>query len=518
MLKKAKRRSIITLMLALTMTLTTTGLYVYAQPTYNNDEEGINKAEDITSISSDLQKDEYNIPIAEEITGVLSDSSLENLFHNAESDSIKRNLNSNVFPKLQNVSFTVLNDNVVAFNSELVFDETNIYELSSTGKVYTANEGGLQDKVFLVDMENSDDYHFVQMRIDTSEEEYPFISIIIQSILTEELLHFETVIDSQLLVEIADIADSSEKETFSELYDVGKNLINPVEQSTLTVRGTGDSTYSEIEAFVNDEGDNISNETEVDDNTIESSISPLVASYSNWRDFFRELDRYEYAYLDEHSVDRYAITNNGWQNVVKNGSGPYAISSYVRSNGSTEKLVDIIMMDVIHTTNSSYNQRIQLYVDYVFKLSYNTRTEKVTVLYHNWGPSVYNLELLLSIEDGISNSTTVFTSREIDGRLTRTPSRLRAAIGLVDKYAKWFDCWDDLGDFENQIFGDVRDFEDTFTKQSDKYNGEVIRGIYTDSGNWELDSAGHNLYIRGDVYNGYSNCSKYNWEYRVSTN
>lgn len=52
---------------------------------------------------------------------------VRNLFHNAETDSIKRNINSNIFPKLQNVSLTVLNDNVVSFNSELVLDENNMF-------------------------------------------------------------------------------------------------------------------------------------------------------------------------------------------------------------------------------------------------------------------------------------------------------------------------------------------------------------------------------------------------------
>ncbi|MGN9164498.1 hypothetical protein ACTNDY_04300 [Tissierellaceae bacterium HCP3S3_D8] len=346
MLKKMKRRSIVALMLALTMTLTT-GLYVYAQPTYNNNKECISKARDITSISSDLEKDKYDTPIAEEITGVLSDSNLENLFHNAESNSKKRKIDPNGFPKLKNASFMILNDSEIVFDGELVFDETNIYELSSTGRVYTADEGMLRDKVFLIDMEDSDEYHFVQMRIDASEKEYQFISIIIQNILTEELLHFETVIDNQFLAEIADIAVSADKEAFTELYEVEKNLINPVEKSTLTVKGVGDSTYSKIEAFVNGEGDNISIEAEVDNNITDSSISPLAVPYSNWMDFFRELDRDGYAYLDDHRVDRYAITNNGWQNVVEEGRGPYAISGYVRSNGSREKLVDIIMIDVI---------------------------------------------------------------------------------------------------------------------------------------------------------------------------
>ena len=175
------------------------------------------------------------------------------------------------------------------------------------------------------------------------------------------------------------------------------------------------------------------------------------------------------------------------------------------------------MLDVIHTTNRVDDQRIQLYVDYVFRLSYDIRTEEVTVLYYNLGPSIDNLELVLSIKGGISNSRTVFTSRNINGRLSGRPSRLRAAIGLVDKYAKWFDLWDNLGYFENQMFGDIRDFEDTFTKQSNKYNGEVIRGIYADGSSWGFDIAGHNLYIRGDVYDGYSDCSAYVFRYRVST-
>ncbi|GEM_PF-4626870 len=56
---------------------------------------------------------------------------LRNLFHNSETDSIKRSLNSNIFLKFQNIFLIVLTDNISAFNSELVLDETNMLSNNS---------------------------------------------------------------------------------------------------------------------------------------------------------------------------------------------------------------------------------------------------------------------------------------------------------------------------------------------------------------------------------------------------
>jgi len=472
-----------------------------------------------------------------------SDSNYEKLFDERTDKSEKDKSSSSIssqYPYLINPKLKVDGD-MVTINTELQIDKNRTVNISSIGNLFGAKRSRNSSSTILARFEETKEVKIVQFRIDSVSLEYnvPVASLTIQLQDTEELFYFQFELSENIIDKLSSIADFSDEKVFAELYDIGKNLINPIESSiSVSVEGNGNGNVAVMEIRNKSTNELISKETldatsfsaaENEIRTTNETIpysrqegdlepdravnSPKAARYSAWVSFFNRLESHGWASLNSYSIDTYAITGLGWNHLQDNGSGPYFVTSYVRNNGSREKLVDIMLVEVVHHKSNSNYQSFQLRVENVMKLSYDSYYNEVDVIYYNWGPYLYNVGMALTLPGG-SNTTTVFKNQYINGRLNGSPRRVDFLAAFIPHASTYWPIWTNLEVTDTQPFGGMVLYEETFTKQVNKYRA-VIRSIAADSGIYRMSEKGQNIYLDGDLYNGFSNSTTYYWQYDV---
>lgn len=129
-----------------------------------------------------------------------------------------------------------------------------------------------------------------------------------QKINTEDLIYFQFSLEKSWIEKIYDIANYSNDEMFLNLYDINNNLVNPVKE-VLENSANGDKTSMNIEAKLQDTDEVIADiNEEFEDLNSEICFVP----YYRQTTFFDKLERRGKTNLNLHSIDRYAITDTGW--------------------------------------------------------------------------------------------------------------------------------------------------------------------------------------------------------------
>jgi len=482
----------------------------------------------------------------ENIAGVSSNSGLDDLFRSADLISSARNFSTDSFPELRNMHFSLYDMHSIDFRTDLFsidfradlfLSEFEYIEIISTGKVFTSDEGTMKNRVFLMDLANTSDYSFVQVRVDYDRggnrrsdviiDDVATISIILQNTLTEQLLHFESNINEEVAHMMLKGATLIDAERFFKMFDVNQNLITPVERPALNISGAleKDGSFS-VEAFV--EGQEVVVQFELDQievflDYMYAGVAPAWAPFRSWNSFFNDLHHHGDTNVDWWNINRNLIIPpenqlNTWQHAYI--WNEYSISSHVRPNGSNERIIEIIKIELIHRFNFATDSHVTANVTHVYTLIHNTnRGGWVDVWFHNAGPQVDTFQLWIR-KTANANPRAVFITRQVNGSFRSTPNFLAAAVGLVPVAGDVFNTWQHLSDRENQPRGALQNngpgvFPSSFQDQMNR-RGQAIRAIHVNSESSVLDRRFHSISISGrHCPEGRAHTTTFDWSYSV---
>jgi hypothetical protein len=240
-------------------------------------------------------------------------------------------------------------------------------------------------------------------------------------------------------------------------------------------------------------------------------------SYSTLKSFIDDLNSNGSVTLSNYSISSTFFTDTGWDHFNSTSSTPkFSYSNYSKENGTGEYLAQFSLIDIVeNNTSAGTNIRettLQLGLYDGLIVEYSTYTDTVDVLYYGWGVEVSDVELAISKLRG--NLDNIFIERDVNGAMVNAnASYVRALVGLVP-YTEYLTTIWDFASLEiqtNAIYGNEIGFDDTVADQRARYNDDVIRAVYADSGSAYMDSSSH--YFKLDGKFKYQSTWGYDWSY-----
>lgn len=464
---------------------------------------------------------------ADGMVGTSSDSGLFDLFEQASLDLSGRSRNFTSFPQLRNLDFVIEEGNFINFEVELLLCEDNKLLLSSSGKVYTIDEVAPQkrdgvasrNRVYLMYLHDTNEYRFVQVRINVAEDGSAIKSVILQNILTEELFYFESSVSDYFVFAISSIAHFTDEDRFRDLFIVKNRLITPIETPELKVSWSLEYGYFSMEAIVKGTNENIVSQLDIDRINAHlandfagmdfygfDGIAPMNAPFTAWRDFFNDLRRWGNTQLSWWNIDRHIISPhandlNRWQQIQ---CYQYNLYSFVFSNGPFERVAEVLWVGITPQVRNMNSHAIQVEVLEAVTLTQDTRSlNRVDVRF--WaGPTVFNIWLTLH-KNSNANPTQVYTTRTINGVFDSRPSTFQTVVGLT-RAGSIFSAWQHMADSAFNDLGVTQIMDDTYQGQVNRWgqSGAVraIQGRSSNSGT--LRRPGERMNMTGNIYNGRS--------------
>jgi hypothetical protein len=390
----------------------------------------------------------------------------------------------------------------------MINKQINIF---STGNYYrnekTENAAIFDNQIF-GEMDDIENIHFVQLRIDKSiTQEYQIgklgrntdkalITIVLQTVDLKQLMIFQLPIDENVF-------DKLYFQKTSVAID-GEELENKV------------IALSRIDSNLIDKG-TVSISMESNDllsGSMDNSNQTKAATYNGWRVLINDLNSNGHAKLSNYAgIDRSIIQGNGWHHFAGWNPG-YGFSAYTTTSSATIKYVQFSLFDIIYqgysyganTNKWVTNLRLSIYGG--LSCLYFTETDELYVYYYNKGLHLADVEL--GIND-LSNYA-VYINRYVDGLYSTRPNYILAALSIIppmQSVASWYDY---LGANSNQTCGQTITYDQTYATQYNRYSGSVIRGISATTHGTLMDKAGQYIFVQGliSLTNGSSQW-KYGW-------
>lgn len=404
---------------------------------------------------------------------------------------IENVLNSNIHQKtsekatLSNISLSIMGGKL-NLEADLI-NKGEVSKIVTNGAIYnTSQSSNIQnlENVVLVDMEDTSSFGFVQFKIDKSDST---VDIILQDLISNEIFKFTTTVSN----EDFDTINVSRSNTLS-AEDLDEKLIGLYSVTNNLVVQSDETSINEYEF----------------QNSTDDAIMPMNA-HNEWVVLLDNLVARGEVYLNNYNIDRSIFKGIGWNHEHVASQPQYAVSSYSVPNGSSEYLTQITFLDVIvrNGQGNSNNQRtLGLQLEYLdgMIVEYNKYTDKLSVLYYNFGLSLTNTELAVN---GLSNNA-VFINRNVSGSYSSSGRTLRAAIALSSTLNTLASAFEYASSYELQSTDVQRIFDGTYQEQFNRYQGNVIRGILVNSNSQILNRKGHYQNVTGDiVYNAGSSVS-----------
>lgn len=214
-----------------------------------------------TSVNTDI------IFEADEVSGT-SASSLDALFSKAEVGVHSFAIENET--KLTDIQTIFANETLVF--KGILTKSGQQYVLESTGNIYKnekTENAAIYDTLILTEMSDSENVHFVQLKID---KEKMCIGLILQMTDTKELIKFEFPIDDSL---------------FDSIYNSHENLINgeELEKKIVKLYSVSRNLIDKQETF--DEAELVSEEA-----SISSITNSLKGTRYGWKTLIDDLNRY----------------------------------------------------------------------------------------------------------------------------------------------------------------------------------------------------------------------------------
>lgn len=390
-------------------------------------------------------------------------------------------------PILSNIKIAYANGNL-NFSSTLTYEGETTF-INTYGQMYknekTANSGN-SGNLILADMEDVEEWHFVQFRIDKDNNQ---ILIIMQSTSSEEFLQFVIDINTTQYNDLYDccknpIEGKELEEKIVRLYSVSKNLINEENSET---------DYVEFEVSSSDL------------NKQRTTTNSTYAGYKDMIDKLRKSLKVKTSSLS--NIDIGMFTGNGWQRDKNFGTGEasgnelrYDFITYSVPNGQDRYLAQISLSYTITKQEKIANGKVKESFDYRYVdgmvVEYDSLMKEITVLYYDMGIRFRNLEIAI----GTKSPNAYFVNQIINGKCSGTGnSFLQAFGGWIDPTGGVVDLFIALNDYKSREINDIKSYPSTIEEQKEYNGGKLIQVIAVSSGQRMLEFADHHLYIEGDI-------------------
>lgn len=305
-------------------------------------------------------------------------------------------------PELSEVKITYDSESDrICFYGRLTLSEGQ-YDILSEGNVYKnvkTENAKTYDNIVLAEMDNSEKWHFVQLKIEKNN----VVNLILQNIDTGSLYQFKIETENSFDKIYGVCKNSLEgkplEEKIMKLYSVHRNLIDAEEETVITESISFDSS-------------DINNKKRI------STLSNETDKYSEWKRLYEDSYRKGTVDLDNYDLSSNYFSTTGKHNIetlqedMDNGksTSPHIIV-YTVENGTGVNLVQIVLgyYTFHEPTASSVTMQFSFGGSAVFE--YTKSTKKATCLYVN--PTVFEkCRLCLSCD----SSEGIFIDRYVDGQ------------------------------------------------------------------------------------------------------
>ena len=401
-------------------------------------------------------------------------STLDDLF----SSEIMENIQLNIFNLLYTDGKYQLEATLNYNSNSILFDSTiELYKNESTENSADPNT------LILGEATDSENIHFVQLKFDKNLSEIRFI---LQLFENNQLIAFSIPVNYQdfdsLYKQITNPFTGAElDEKIIKLYNVSSNVIG---------------LYSE---------DTSSNTPVISIDGIDRNVSPSnYSTLSGWTNLITALNKNGSITLSNYkNINASLFKTSGWHH-DNSPTMKYGASVYSTQNGLDEYLAQFAFFDIVSDPGWTSGagdianiQQLRLEVKYVdgMVVRYNTITDKLSVLYYNFGLDLTNFEL------GIYNLTNdaFFISRSVNQVSVSGVDVLKAAIALYAPGDTFVSLFEHLQPYENQSTNYTQYFHSEYEQQYLSYGHKVIQGISVNSGSNKLNKKGHFINIAGEV-------------------
>lgn len=382
-------------------------------------------------------------------------------------------------PILSDVSFSYKNGKLIV-TGKLSYKGDD-FTLSSSGNIYKnekTENAGCYDDLVLADMEDFENWHFVQLRIDKNNE---CIGIILQNVNTKELLQFKTDIDSNQFRTFYNLQDNTIKGIDLEhkiinLFDVSKNLIDN------DVAEKGHFSY-------------------IAPASSEVSVEP-TATYAGWLAMINQLHSSGSVNLSTQSnIQASMFDGSGWQTEAPDepSVNDYVFVTYSKPNGTGEYLAQFGLVQFLSGSNEVNHNDYMAFtqVNYIDGMicTYTNYNDTLSVKWYDSGIEFEKVKLAI----GDFDTDVFFKNRTAAGVFQESGSIIRAAIALSPA-GEIYDIWEHLSGHEVVDKDYVAYFEQSYEAQKDAHNGKLIQGISAEFIDSKIVTAGQRYVLQGLVY------------------
>lgn len=381
-------------------------------------------------------------------------------------------------PQLTDIRLSTTNDQIV-FESTLKYTgvEMDLYTSGVLYKNEKTENSGMSNNLVFAEMDDINGLHFVQFKFDKNKSE---LLIILQFTESKELLSFSIPLTAKTFndfynIEENPISGRDLEEKIASLYSASSNLIDAEDNTT------------EYEWY---------SSTFITESTNTSSL--LRGTFNGWADLFSDLEDGSAILSNHPNVEADFFKGTGWQN--DNGWNlPYMVMSYSVPNGSGEYLTQFTLLDVTAqnypVTSDKYKVALQVKYKSGALVSYNEYTDMLSVVYYDFGLS-FN-EVYVGI-GGLTDNA-FFIDRTVSRKFLEEGNLVKAFVTLYPPADAVSSIFDGLTMGTNQPATEIEYFEQTYSAQLDKYQGQIIKGIVASTEGKKLTIPGHLINIGGTL-------------------
>lgn len=431
---------------------------------------------------SNASIDANTLLFVNEASGLNGDT-LNDLFSSSQTRASSGN------PQLTDISLSV-EDGLMVFESVLKYNSADI-DLSTSGVLYKNEEtdnSGIHSNLVFAEMDDTNGIHFVQFKFDKNRSE---LLIILQFTESKELLSFTiplTTEDFNVFYNIEDnpISGKELEAKIASLYSISRNLID-TEDNTTVYEWTSP--------------------------VCSTNSAPMPrGTYNGWAGLFSDLEDGSAKLSNHPDVDADFFKGTGWQH-DNAWNLPYMLKSYSTTNGPSEYLTQLTLLDVTaqhyQSTDDKYQLALQFQINSGTLVSYDVYTDMLTVLYYDFGLSLEDVQIGI----GKLTDNAFFINRTVSRKYLESGNLVKTFVTLYPPAEIASSVLEGLSMGTNQPATEIQYFEQTFSDQLARYQGEIIKGIVATTESNELTLPGHLINIAGLAKYDPSLGFSFTWQY-----
>ncbi|WP_349408372.1 hypothetical protein [Pseudalkalibacillus sp. SCS-8] len=407
---------------------------------------------------------------------------------------------------LRNFSMT-LNNGSSEINGD-VLNKNQKFELSTTGSLYPVKGKGVYaNKVILGEYNTSSKINLIQFRVEKdarsthliqmnkADKGKTILSLTLEDMDTGDLYVFQKTINTKTfntLLERANQHVALQNLTEKQLNEKTSSLMNfnNFKKKNKSKMKKSESTKQSFDY-----------DSSTDKNTKSgfSAMAGASVSYYDLDKVLKDVKQYGTIDLDNYNVSHSIFKDGGWKQYHQLSTHPrffYHASTQEYSGAYGYSTTQINFVDVIAQTSGSDSYEVQTQLKHAIMLDYDHYSHELSVVYYALGLEFKNIELAINK----LNDKNVFIDRWVSGILEGSPSYVKGAMSLVPYASTAYGLWDNFTTKETHQLNTLKTFDNTYDKQYQRHNGEVIRGVLGDYSGYSMEDEGQYAILRGGMY------------------